>query len=139
MRRVSRCLSRVASIARAAANPLARALRPDKLVLAALAATLDLHLSGRREEIPFYRMLGAPLDRLQERAERLAEEARAAGWDAEVVPSTAIAGGGAGAGVAGAELTHRRGRRLLGRGGKIGHTNETKPLTRSSFMREIDA
>src|ERR1019366_534783 len=44
-------------VARASANPLARALRPDKLVLGALAATLDLHLSGRRLEIPFHRMV----------------------------------------------------------------------------------
>jgi L-seryl-tRNA(Ser) seleniumtransferase len=83
-------------VERCARNPLARALRPDKLVLAALAATLDLHLAGRRREIPLYRMLEAPLGELERRAETLAASARAAGLAAEVVPSVAVAGGGAG-------------------------------------------
>ena len=63
-------------VARAAANPLARALRPDKLVLGALAATLDLHLSGRRLEIPFFRMLETSLVSLRVRAEMVAARAR---------------------------------------------------------------
>ncbi len=84
-------------VARAARNPLARALRPDKLVLGALAATLDLHLSGRSGDVPFFRMVSVSLDSLRERAETLAAFARAAGFDAEAVASTAVAGGGAGA------------------------------------------
>ncbi|HEX2799973.1 MAG TPA: L-seryl-tRNA(Sec) selenium transferase, partial [Thermoanaerobaculia bacterium] len=84
-------------VARAGANPLARALRPDKLVLGALAATLDLHLSGRRLEIPFYRMLEASLVSLRDRAEMLAAAARSAGFTATAVDSVATAGGGAGA------------------------------------------
>jgi L-seryl-tRNA(Ser) seleniumtransferase len=85
-------------VERCARNPLARALRPDKLVLAALAATLDLHLAGRRAEIPLYRMLEAPLEELARRGEALAASARAAGLAAEVIASVAVAGGGAGAG-----------------------------------------
>jgi L-seryl-tRNA(Ser) seleniumtransferase len=84
-------------VERCARNPLARALRPDKLVLAALAATLDLHLAGRRAEIPLYRMLEASLEDLGRRAEGLAFSARAAGLVAESVASVAVAGGGAGA------------------------------------------
>ncbi len=84
-------------VQRAGANPLARALRPDKLVLGALAATLDLHLSGRRLEIPFYRMLETPLEDLARRAEALAAVARTAGFTAAAVDSIATAGGGAGA------------------------------------------
>ncbi len=90
-------LGRADLVARAARNPLARALRPDKLVLGALAATLDLHLSGRSGDVPFFRMVGVSLDSLRGRAERLAALARAAGFEAEAVASTAIAGGGAGA------------------------------------------
>lgn len=84
-------------VARAGRNPLARALRPDKLVLGALAATLDLHLSGRRKEIPFHRMLETPLADLEQRALALAAAARAAGFTADAVDSVATAGGGAGA------------------------------------------
>ncbi len=84
-------------VQRAGANPLARALRPDKLVLGALASTLDLYLSGRRLEIPFHRMLETPLADLSRRAETLAAAARAAGFTATAVDSVATAGGGAGA------------------------------------------
>ncbi|MGE5716013.1 MAG: aminotransferase class V-fold PLP-dependent enzyme, partial [Acidobacteriota bacterium] len=84
-------------VARAGANPLARALRPDKLVLGALAATLDLHLSGRRLEIPFCRMIEVPLRDLARRADALAAAARMAGFTAAAVDSLATAGGGAGA------------------------------------------
>ena len=89
-------LGRRELIAMAAANPLARALRPDKLVLGALAATLDLHLAGREDEIPFFRMLAAPLEELAARGSSLASLARQAGFSAEVVETTAVAGGGAG-------------------------------------------
>jgi L-seryl-tRNA(Ser) seleniumtransferase len=90
-------LGRADLVARAAKNPLARALRPDKLALGALAATLDLHLSGQTGKVPFFRMISASLDSLRLRAERLAARARAAGFETEVVASTAVAGGGAGA------------------------------------------
>ena len=90
-------LGREDLVAKCASNPLARALRPDKLVLAALAATLDLHLAGRRDEIPLYRMLGVASADLERRAAGLVEAARAAGLAAEIVPSVAVAGGGAGA------------------------------------------
>ena len=86
-----------ALIGSCARNPLARALRPDKLVLAALAATLDLHLSGRAAEVPFHGMLAVPLSLLEERAGRLASAAAALGWEATASPLVAIAGGGAGA------------------------------------------
>ena len=89
-------LGRKDLVERATRNPLARALRPDKLVLAALAATLDLHLSGRSLEVPFHRMLLEPVEPIALRAEALASRAREAGWEAEVVESEAVAGGGSG-------------------------------------------
>jgi L-seryl-tRNA(Ser) seleniumtransferase len=55
-------------------NPLARALRIDKLSLAALDWTLEAYLDGRAErEIPVLRQLLTPLDELEERARALAD------------------------------------------------------------------
>ena len=90
-------IGRAELVARAAENPLARALRPDKLVLAALAATLDLHLAGRAGEIPIFRMLARTEEELQRRAEALAADARRLGYAADVVGEWSVVGGGAGA------------------------------------------
>lgn len=58
-------------------NPLARALRVDKLTLAALQATLEIHRAGRAfEEIPVLRQLSLPADEIRQRAERLVEGLR---------------------------------------------------------------
>jgi L-seryl-tRNA(Ser) seleniumtransferase len=86
-------VGRADAIARARAHPLARALRLDKLGLAALEATLRLYLYPERalREIPVLAMLTAGQDALTARAERLA----ALIPGAEVVPSTAKVGGGA--------------------------------------------
>ena len=60
------------------ANPLARALRIDKLTLAALQATLEIHRAGRAfEEIPVLRQLALTAEEIQRRAERLVERLRA--------------------------------------------------------------
>jgi L-seryl-tRNA(Ser) seleniumtransferase len=53
-------------------HPLQRALRADKLTLAALEGTLQLHLDAR-DEIPVLRMLEEPDDVVRARAERLAQ------------------------------------------------------------------
>lgn len=58
-------------IGRLQQHPLARCLRIDKLTLAALQATLTLHLTDRRDEIPLFRMLSTTLDDLDARAEWL--------------------------------------------------------------------
>jgi L-seryl-tRNA(Ser) seleniumtransferase len=56
-----------------AQNPLARALRPDKMVLAGLAATLAAYRDpdGAVRSIPTLRMLTTPLATLSDRAARL--------------------------------------------------------------------
>ena len=53
-------------------HPLHRALRSDKLTLAALEGTLALYLD-RPDEIPVLRMLREPAESVRTRAERLAE------------------------------------------------------------------
>jgi len=56
-------------VARIRRDPLARASRPDKVTLAALAATLALYRAGRaRTDIPVWRMIAAPLDEIETRA-----------------------------------------------------------------------
>jgi L-seryl-tRNA(Ser) seleniumtransferase len=79
-------------------DPVARALRLDKLSLAALDWTLAALLAGRAErEIPVLRQLLEPLPRLEARARALAERlAKACGATAEVsvLPESTLVGGG---------------------------------------------
>jgi L-seryl-tRNA(Ser) seleniumtransferase len=61
-------------VARLRKDPLARAMRPDKVTLAGVAATLALYRSGRAvAAIPIWRQIAAPGDVLERRAEALAE------------------------------------------------------------------
>jgi L-seryl-tRNA(Ser) seleniumtransferase len=61
-----------AAIQRMRANPLLRALRVGSPTIAALGATLRLHLDpSARQRIPFYRMLATPLEALRARAEAI--------------------------------------------------------------------
>ncbi len=82
-----------AAIAAARVHPLARALRIDKLSLAALEATLALYRDPRtaRDEIPVLAMLELGEETLQSRARSLAA---GIGPPAEIVRATARVGGG---------------------------------------------
>jgi L-seryl-tRNA(Ser) seleniumtransferase len=73
-------------------HPLQRALRADKLSLAALEETLGLYLdpARARREVPVLRMLNEPLEQVRARAERLA-----AAVGGEVEETIARVGGGA--------------------------------------------
>ncbi|MGO8787295.1 MAG: L-seryl-tRNA(Sec) selenium transferase [Terriglobia bacterium] len=54
-------------------NPLFRALRVDKLTIAALEATVSLYLQGRLDSIPALRMMRLSKEHIALRAERLAK------------------------------------------------------------------
>jgi L-seryl-tRNA(Ser) seleniumtransferase len=72
-------------------HPLQRALRADKLTLAALEGTLQLALDpATREELPVLRMLHEPVESVRARAERLAQLV-----GGEVEETVARVGGGA--------------------------------------------
>ena len=107
-------VGRRAWIDRLKRDPLARALRVDKLTIAALESTLAAYVDGARarRELPVLAQLDASADALRACAEKLAEAIRAAlardggdagakasgavrGWSIEVVPETSEVGGGA--------------------------------------------
>jgi L-seryl-tRNA(Ser) seleniumtransferase len=74
-------------------DPLARAMRPDKVTLAALAATLRLYRSGRAvAEIPVWRMIAVTPQALRTRAERIRAAIRAD--RVQVAPTESTVGGG---------------------------------------------
>ncbi len=78
-------------------HPLMRAMRCDKLTLAALEPTLQTYLDGGAlalEELPIWRAISAPLETLQARARRWITELGAAGVSAEVIAGETAIGGG---------------------------------------------
>jgi L-seryl-tRNA(Ser) seleniumtransferase len=77
----------VATVAR---HPLARAVRADKMALAALQSVALAYLAGDGDAIPLWRMAATPVAALRERAEVLASSVPGA----KVVDTEAVAGGG---------------------------------------------
>jgi len=79
-------------------HPLMRAMRVDKMTLAGLTATLQLHRDPKKaeESIPLYRLLSASADNLKNRAERLCPQVAAMSVveAAEILESQAQLGGG---------------------------------------------
>ncbi|QKW14544.1 L-seryl-tRNA(Sec) selenium transferase [Verrucosispora sp. NA02020] len=86
-------LGSAALVERLRRSPLARALRVDKLTLAALAATLGDPATPTRTA------LHADAALLRARTERLRDALAAEGRKADVVPSAAVVGGGGAPGV----------------------------------------
>jgi L-seryl-tRNA(Ser) seleniumtransferase len=75
-------------------HPLNRAMRVDKMTLAALEATLQSYEQGAAEEIPVIGMLSAREDALHQKAALLANLLTEAGIAAEIVPTEGRVGGG---------------------------------------------
>jgi L-seryl-tRNA(Ser) seleniumtransferase len=81
-------------------HPLMRALRVDKLTLAALEGTLLEYLAGRAEEtIPVLRMIQAEAAAIEARAQRIAERLSAAAWEVSLMSGSSAIGGGSAPGV----------------------------------------
>ncbi len=79
-------------VARLRKDPLARAMRPDKVLLVAVAATLALYRAGvAQREIPVWRQISAPVDRLEARARAIAAAVGAVATVSEV--ESTIGGG----------------------------------------------
>jgi L-seryl-tRNA(Ser) seleniumtransferase len=112
------------AVAAAREQPLARALRIDKLSLAALEATLMLYRDPDRavREIPALRMLREEEGQLAARAERLC---RAIGREATVTRSVSRPGGGA---LALTELE----------GPAVALAADTDPVALASALRQAD-
>ncbi len=89
-------LGRRTAIERIRTNPLTRALRVDKLTLAALEATLTLYREPARafREIPTLRMISHDVGELRARARSIAERLSLRGIACEVVETDASIGGG---------------------------------------------
>ena len=78
-------------------NPLFRALRVDKLTIAALEETLRAYQRGALDEIPAVRMIRLPAQEISRRAEQFAGQLRAAlpdGVAIEVHDGFSVIGGG---------------------------------------------
>ncbi len=89
-------VGKASAIAAAREHPLMRALRPDKLTLAGLSATLALYRDGRHADVPVVRMLARSAAELRAVAERLAGLiGTAPGIAVAVEPCTSTVGGGA--------------------------------------------
>ncbi|HXJ63072.1 MAG TPA: L-seryl-tRNA(Sec) selenium transferase [Actinomycetota bacterium] len=82
-------IGRADLIAKLRKHPLARALRVDKMQVAALEAVLRLHAAGREDELPTWRMLRASAASIRRRA-----RAVAAVVGGEVVRVESAPGGG---------------------------------------------
>lgn len=82
------------AIKRMARHPLARALRIDKLTLAALEATLRERLTGHVDEIPVERMLHASAAELRRRAGFWSVKLADRGVETELVEASSAVGGG---------------------------------------------
>ena len=83
------------AIAKLRGHPLMRALRPDKLTIAALVATVATYRDGTAlQTLPVWRMIAETQASLGRRAKSIAARLTAAGIAAEVVDTTSTVGGG---------------------------------------------
>jgi L-seryl-tRNA(Ser) seleniumtransferase len=75
-------------------HPLMRAVRVDKMTLAALEVTLTMYLEGESERLPLWQMAAVPLKELEARASAVAARLSENGLKAEAVRCHSVTGGG---------------------------------------------
>ena len=75
-------------------HPLARAVRIDKLTLAALEATLSQRLTGHADQIPVERMLHTPVADVRRRAAMWSVKLAERGVETRLVEGSSAVGGG---------------------------------------------
>ena len=87
-------------ISRLQQHPLMRAMRVDKLVLAALEGTLIEYLAGRAPNtVPVARMVQMPVEAIEVRATEIAERLLGAGWSVTLATGSSAIGGGSAPGI----------------------------------------
>ena len=84
----------VAAVRKLAKHPLARAVRIDKLTLAALETTLRQRLAGHVEDIPVERMLRMQISEIKRRAGMWSVKLEERGVRNTLTPGDSAAGGG---------------------------------------------
>ena len=87
-------LGRAELVARLRRHPIARAVRVDKMQVAALEHVLASWARGERADVPVWRMLREPAAEVRHRAELLAAALDGELEGAHVVPCSAAVGGG---------------------------------------------
>jgi L-seryl-tRNA(Ser) seleniumtransferase len=70
-------------------HPIARAVRLDRMTVAALEVVLGMYARGRREDLPVWRSIGIPASELRARARRVADA-----LGGRVARGESVAGGG---------------------------------------------
>lgn len=130
-------------------HPLTRAMRVDKMTLAALEATLRSYDAGAWEEIPTLAMLSASAAFLRGKADQLCQMMLKAGIAAEVVSTEGQVGGGSvptqmlhsfavAVQPAGVNLDRLEGHLRLGSPAIIGRINRDRFLLDVRTLREDD-
>ena len=127
-------------------HPLNRAMRVDKMTLAALEATLRSYAREKCEEIPVIAMVSAKPEALKAKAETLCALLTARGLSPEILPTLSQVGGGSvpnqnlpsfavafGGNVDALEETLRKGARPI-----IGRIHEGRYLLDVRTLREAD-
>jgi L-seryl-tRNA(Ser) seleniumtransferase len=87
-------LGRATLVERVMKHPLARAVRVDKLTLAALIATLDLYVTQSLAELPIWNMLGASAESLAARAKDWQRRLTELGAPVDILAAESTVGGG---------------------------------------------